>query len=111
MKNPGNRLELWIRDRMQEFYENSKKRKASGALGGEGDVTAGPFEFEAKDNPPQKSISITERDWKRTTAAARKVAKIPIFVNKNSNGTFVTMRWSDWFHLLQEAHGEPYESE
>jgi hypothetical protein len=91
---------------MAELYSDAKKRKASGSLGGEGDVTAGPFEFEAKDNPTQQSISITQKDWKRTVSAARKVAKIPVFVNENAHGTFVTLRWSDWFNLLREAHGD-----
>jgi hypothetical protein len=105
VKNPGTRLELWIVAMMAELYSDAKKRKASGALGGEGDVTAGPFEIEAKDNPTQQSISITEKDWLRTVAAARKVGKIPLFVNENKHGTFVTLRWSDWFNQLREAYG------
>lgn len=101
--NPGTKFEKWIRNELRQLYEDAKRRKASGALHGDGDITAGPFEFEAKDNPDQKSISITQKDWQRTVSAARKAgSKIPIFVNKNANGVFVTMQWDRWFHLLEQ---------
>ncbi|NIN69669.1 MAG: hypothetical protein GTO63_34290 [Anaerolineae bacterium] len=104
-RNPGKRLEEWVKQAMQTLYEDAKLRKMSGALHGDGDVTAGPFEFECKDNPEQKSISVTEADWKRTVSAARQAGKIPVFVNENKNGTFVTMQWSTFYRLIDEALG------
>lgn len=112
MKNPGNKLEERIKAEMRELFDDGtmeldqdepKRRAGSGSVHGDGDVTAGPFEFECKDNPEQKSISITQADWKRTVEAARRAgSKVPAFTNRNKNGMFVTMRWSDFHRMLSD---------
>lgn len=112
VKNPGNTLEERVKAEMQELFDaglmetdqdTPQRRKGSGSVHGDGDVTAGPFEFECKDNPEQKSISITQTDWKRTVEAARRAGlKIPMFINKNSNGIFATVRWADMLNLLKD---------
>lgn len=101
-RNPGNKLEEWVVAVMSSLYEDAKRRKMSGALHEEGDATAGPFEFECKDNPNQKSLSVSEKDWLRTLKVARKAAKIPAFVNVTRHGHFVTLRWEDFYNLLDE---------
>jgi hypothetical protein len=110
--NPGNILEERIKAEMLLLFDaglmepdqdTPQRRKGSGSVHGDGDVTAGPFEFECKDNPLQKSISITQTDWKRTIEAARRGGcKIPMFINKNSLGIFATVRWSDMLNLLAD---------
>lgn len=102
-KNPGIKFEEWVRQELAEFYEDAARRKGSGSVHGQGDVTAGPFEAECKDNPDQKSISIPEKDWNHTESAARAEGKTPLFFNKNSLGIFVTMRWSCFEMLLSRA--------
>lgn len=101
-KNPGSKFEHWVLNQLKSLYEDAHRRKGSGSVHGLGDVTAGPYEIECKDNPDQQSISVTEKDWKRTVKAARDAGlKIPIFINKNRNGEFVTMRWTDWLNMVE----------
>ncbi len=103
MKNPGIRLEEYIREDLQSLYKDTKRRPGSGNVHGDGDVTAGPFEIECKDRPTQRSISIAQKDWKRTIEAARRAGcKIPAFINRNLNGIFVTLRWEDLLIILRE---------
>ena len=111
-RNPGIKFETFILNAMQEYYPEASRRKGSGSVHGLGDVCAGPFEIECKDNPSQKSISITEKDWKHTAAAARSEGKIPLFCNKNTNGVFLTMPWVSFLVLLQNSiNGELLKAE
>ena len=102
-KNPGTKFEEWVLQELQRFYPDAKRRKASGAVHGQGDVVAGPFEVECKDNPDQKSISITEKDWKHTEKAADKEGRMPLFFNKNKHGVFVTLKFNSFDTLLRDA--------
>jgi hypothetical protein len=104
MRNPGIKLEEWVKAQLKEYYSDATRTKASGALSDEGDVRAGPFELECKDNPNKKSISVTETVWLRTAAAARRTGKMPLVVNKTKHGTFVTMPWYVLDQLLEDSH-------
>lgn len=104
-RNPGKRFEKWIVGEFQRHYkpEDVRETKGSGNVHGDGDVEAGPWTIEAKDNPDQKSISIPEDDWKKIEAAAGKTGRMPLFFNKNKHGVFVTMKWLHFEQLLSEA--------
>ena len=102
-KNPGIRLEEWVRLSLLPYYPDAKRTKASGALHNEGDVCAGPFVIEAKDRPSQKSISITGSVWRKVKAAASRVGKMALVVNHTADGYFVTMGWNAFHNLLFEA--------
>jgi hypothetical protein len=104
-RNPGIKLEEWVKAQLKAFYADATRTKASGALSNEGDVRAGPYEFECKDNPNQQSISVPATVWLRTQSAARLTGKIPLIVNRNAHGRFVTLPWWAFEQLLESAHG------
>jgi hypothetical protein len=102
-QNPGTRFEQWVKQELAELYSDSRRTKGSGSVNADGDVQAGPFEVECKDNPSQKSVSITCDTWNHTAAAARRNGRIPLVVNKNAHGTYVSLRWQDFMNIITEA--------
>lgn len=102
-KNPGTKFEEWVKQELLELYPDSKRTKGSGSVNADGDVQAGPFEVECKDNPSQKSVSITEATWVHTASAARRNGKIPLVVNRNATGDFVSLRWQDFINIITES--------
>lgn len=102
-KNPGIKFEERVLGHLKPYYPEAQRRKGSGSVHGMGDVVAGPFEIECKDNPDQKSISIVEKDWRHTARAARSEGRIPLFVNHNTLGEFVTLRLTDFIDLLESS--------
>lgn len=103
MKNPGIKLEEFVKAELAQVYGAAKRRKGSGSVHGQGDVCAGPFEIECKDYPSKKSVTVTETMWLKITAAARKEGRIPLVINQTQHGKFVTMSWTFFTMLLHNA--------
>jgi hypothetical protein len=102
-KNPGIPFEEWVKGELGELYPDARRIKGSGSVNADGDIQAGPFEVECKDNPSRKSVAISSGTWVHTLAAARRNGKIPLVANRVATGTFVSLRWSDFVNILREV--------
>jgi hypothetical protein len=99
-KNPGIKFEEWLVAKLDPYFGDARRTKASGATWGTGDVLAGPLEIEAKDRPSQKSVSITQTVLERNEEAARNSGRTPLMANRCQAGTYITMRWEDYEIML-----------
>jgi hypothetical protein len=105
MKNPGTKFEEWVVEVLRKFYADAKRTKASGAVHEECDVRAGPFDIECKDNPNQKSVSISSTTLRKIRKSAGLRGRKAAVFNRMNEGIWVTLEITDFAQLLKEATG------